>query len=30
MSGFIKEIFTGLLISVANASNHKKCILLSN
>ena len=30
MFGFIKEILIGLLISVANASNHKKCILLSN
>ena len=30
MFGLIKKIFIGLLIIVANASNHAKCILLSN
>ena len=30
MFGLIKKMFTGLLISIVNASNHTKCILLSN
>ena len=30
MFGLIKIIFMGLLISINNASNHTKCILLSN
>ena len=25
-----KKVFMGLLISIVNATNHKKCILLSN
>ena len=30
MFGLIKKIFVGLLIDIVNASNHKKCISLSN
>ena len=30
MFGIIKKIFMGLLISIANASNHTKCVSLSN
>ena len=30
MFGIIKKIFTGLLTSIVNASNHTKCALLSN
>ena len=30
MFGLIKKIFVGLLINIVNASNHKKCISLSN
>ena len=30
MFGLIKKIFIGLLISTTNASNHTKCLLLSN
>ena len=27
---FIEKIFIGLLISIVNASNHTKCVSLSN
>ena len=30
MFRLIKKIFIGLLISMAKASNHTKCVLLSN
>ena len=30
MFRLIKNIFMGLLISIANASNHTKCVLLKN
>ena len=30
MFGLIKKIFMGLLITIGNASNHTKCVLLSN
>ena len=30
MFGLIKKIFLGLLISIVNASNHAKCISISN
>ena len=30
MFGLINKIFIGLLISIVNASNHKKCVSLSN
>ena len=30
MFRLIKKIFIGVLISIVNASNHKKCVLLSN
>ena len=30
MFGLIKKMFIGLLISTVNASNHTKCVLLSN
>ena len=30
MFGSIKTLFIGLLIRVANTSNHKRCVLLSN
>ena len=30
MLGIIKEMFIVLLISIVNASNHTKCVLLSN
>ena len=30
MFGFILKMFMGLLISIINASNHTKCVLLSN
>ena len=30
MFGLIKKMFIGLLISTVNASNHAKCVLLSN
>ena len=30
MFGLIKKLFIGLLIVLANGSNHKKCVLLSN
>ena len=30
MFGTVKKIFMGLLISIANASNYTKCVLLSN
>ena len=30
MFGLIKKIFMGLLISIVNASNHTKCVSLSN
>ena len=30
MFGLIKKIFIGLLISIINASNHAKCVSLSN
>ena len=30
MFQLIKKIFIGLLINVANATNHAKCVLLSN
>ena len=30
MFGLIKKMFTGLLISIANAANHKKCLSLKN
>ena len=30
MFGLIKKLFKGLLISIVNASNYTKCILLSN
>ena len=30
MFGLIKKIFMGLLISMVNASNHVKCVSLSN
>ena len=30
MFGIIKKIFMGLLISIANACNHTKCVSLSN
>ena len=30
MFGIIKKIFMGLLISIVNASNHTKCVSLSN
>ena len=28
--GLIKKIFIGLLTGIVNASNHTKCVLLSN
>ena len=30
MTGLIKKIFTGLLTGIVSASNHTKCVLLSN
>ena len=30
MFGLVKEIFIGLLTSIVNASNHTKCVSLSN
>ena len=30
MFGLIKKVFMGFFISIANASNHAKCVLLSN
>ena len=30
MFGLIKKLFMGLLIKIVNASNHTKCVLLSN
>ena len=30
MHGLIKKIFIGLLSGMVSASNHKKCVLLSN
>ena len=30
MFGLIKKLFIGLLIGLANGSNHKKCVSLSN
>ena len=30
MFGLIKKMFMRLLISIVNASNHKKCVSLSN
>ena len=30
MFGLIKKIFMGLLINIVNASNHTKCVSLSN
>ena len=30
MFGLIKKIFIGLLTGIVSASNHKKCVLLSN
>ena len=30
MFGLIKKVFMGLLINIVNASNHAKCVLLSN
>ena len=30
MFGLIKKMFMGLLISTVDASNHKKCVSLSN
>ena len=30
MFGLIKKIFTGLLTGIVSASNHTKCMLLSN
>ena len=30
MFGLIKNFFMGLLITIVNASNHTKCLLLSN
>ena len=30
MFGLIKKMFIGLLISIVNTSNHKKCVLLSH
>ena len=30
MLGLIKKMFVGLLINIVNASNHKKCVSLSN
>ena len=30
MFGLIKKMFMRLLISIVNASNHTKCVLLSN
>ena len=30
MFGLIKKIFSGLLTSIVNASNHTKSVLLSN
>ena len=30
MFELIKKIFMGLLINIVNASNHTKCVLLSN
>ena len=30
MFGLIKKMFIGLLISIVDASNHKKCVSLSN
>ena len=30
MFGLIKKIFIGLLNGIASASNHTKCVLLSN
>ena len=30
MFGLIKKIFIGLLTGLVNASNHTKCVLLSN
>ena len=30
MFGFIKKIFIGLLTGLVNASNHTKCVFLTN
>ena len=30
MFGLIKKLFMGLLVKIVNASNHTKCVLLSN
>ena len=30
MFGLVKKMFMGLLISIVNAYNHTKCVLLSN
>ena len=30
MSGLIKKIFTGLSTGIVSASNHSKCVSLSN
>ena len=30
MFGLIKKLFMGLLVKIVNASNHSKCVLLSN
>ena len=30
MFRLIKKMFMGILISIVNASNHTKCVLLSN
>ena len=30
MFGLIRKMFMGLLIRIVNASNHAKCVLLSN
>ena len=30
MFGLIKKMFMGLLINIVNASNHTKCVSLSN
>ena len=30
MFGLIKKMFIGLLISIANGSNHTKCVFLNN
>ena len=30
MTGLIKKIFTALLTGIVDASNHTKCVLLSN